>query len=111
MGFLVHILVSAALLFVLGRLVSGIEVRDGKAALFGALVLGVANALVRPLLVLITLPITILTLGLFIFVVNALMLMLAAALVDGFEVRGFKAALWGSVVLGLMNILVGVVLR
>jgi len=111
MGFLVHILVSAALLFVLGRLVSGIEVRDGKAALFGALVLGVANALVRPLLVLITLPITILTLGLFIFVVNALMLMLAAALVDGFEVRGFKAALWGSVVLGLMNILVGVVFR
>jgi putative membrane protein len=109
MGFLVHILVSAALLFVLGRLVSGIEVRDGKAALFGALVLGVANALVRPLLVLITLPITIVTLGLFIFVVNALMLMLAAALVDGFEVKGFKSALWGSVVLGLMNILVGMI--
>jgi len=111
MGFLVHILVSAALLFVLGRLVSGIEVRDGKAALFGALVLGLANALVRPFLVLLTLPITILTLGLFIFVVNALMLMLAAALVDGFEVRGFKSALWGSVVLGLMNILVGMVFR
>lgn len=108
MGFLVHILVSAALLFILGRLVSGIEVRDGKAALFGALVLGLANALVRPLLVLITLPITILTLGLFIFVVNALMLMLAAAFVDGLEVKGFKSALWGSVVLALMNILVGV---
>lgn len=109
MGFLVHILVSAALLFILGRLVSGIEVRDGKAALFGALVLGVANALVRPLLILITLPITIVTLGLFIFVVNAVMLMLAAGLVDGFEVRGFKAALWGSVVLGLMNVLVGMI--
>jgi len=109
MGFLVHILVSAALLFVLGRLVSGIEVRDPKAALFGALALGVANALIRPLLVLLTLPITIVTLGLFMFVVNALMLMLAAALVNGFEVKGFKSALWGSVVLGVMNILVGMV--
>lgn len=109
MGFLVHILVSAALLFVLGRLVSGIEVRDPKAALFGALVLGLANALVRPLLLLLTLPITILTLGLFIFVVNAMMLMLAAAFVDGLEVKGFKSALWGSVVLGLLNILVGMI--
>jgi putative membrane protein len=53
------------------------------------------------------LPITIVTLGLFIFVVNALMLMLAAALVDGFEVKGFSSALWGSVVLGVMNLLVG----
>lgn len=109
MGFLIHILVSAALLFILGRLVSGIEVRDGKAALFGALVLGLANALVRPLLVLITLPTTIVTLGLFMFVVNALMLMLTAAFVPGLEVRGFKSALWGSVVLGLMNILVGMI--
>lgn len=109
MGFLVHILVSAVLLFVLGRLVGGIEVRDSKAALFGALALGIANALIRPLLVLLTLPITIVTLGLFIFVVNALMLMLAAALVDGFEVKGFSSALWGSVVLGVMNLLVGMV--
>ena len=110
MGFIIHILVSAALLFVLGRLVGGIEVRDGKAALFGAIVLGLANALVRPLLVLLTLPITVLTLGLFIFVVNALMLMLAAALVDGFEVRGFGSALWGSLLLGVMNTLVGMII-
>jgi putative membrane protein len=109
MGFLIHILVSAALLFILGQLVSGIDVRDGKAALFAALVLGLANALIRPLLVLLTLPITIVTLGLFIFVVNALMLMLVARLVNGFEVRGFGAALWGSILLGVMNILVGMV--
>lgn len=109
MGFLVHIIVSAVLLFVLGQLVGGITVRDGKAALFGALALGIANALIRPLLLLLTLPITIVTLGLFIFVVNALMLMLAAALVDGFEVKGFTSALWGALVLGVMNILVGMV--
>jgi putative membrane protein len=109
MGFLIHIVVSAVLLFVLGQLVSGIEVRDGRAAFFGALALGLANALVRPLLIVLTLPATILTLGLFIFVVNALMLMLAAKFVNGFEVRGFVPALWGSLVLGVMNILVGMV--
>lgn len=110
MQFIWHILVTAVLLFVLGRLVDGIEVRDGKAAVFGALVLGLANALVRPLVVLLTLPVTIVTLGLFLFVVNALMLMLAAALVDGFEVEGFGSALWGSIVLALMNLLIGVFL-
>lgn len=103
MQLIVHILVSAALLFVVGRLVSGIHVRDGKAALFGAIGLGLANVFVRPLLLVLTLPITVVTLGLFVWVVNALMLMLAAAVVDGFEVRGFWAALWGSLLLAVLN--------
>jgi putative membrane protein len=107
MGLIIHILVSAALLWVLGQMVSGIEVRDGKAALFGAIMLGLANAFVRPLLLLLTLPITLLTLGLFILVVNAVVLMIAAAFVDGFEVEGFGSALWGSLVLAIMNLLVG----
>ncbi len=106
MGFIVHILVTAALLFVLGRMVDGIEVKNGKAALIGALVLGLANAFVRPVLILLTLPVTILTLGLFLLVVNALMLWLAAALVDDFEVKGFGAAMWGSLLLAVMNFLV-----
>lgn len=108
MEFIWHILVTAVLLFILGRLIDGIEVRDGKAALIGALVLGLANAIVRPVVVLLTLPATVLTLGLFLFVVNALMLMLAAALVDGFRVKGFGSALWGSLVLAVLNLLVGV---
>ena len=108
MQFIVHILVTAVLLFLLGKMIDGIEVRDGKAALFGAAVLGLANAFVRPLLVLLTLPATVLTLGLFLFVVNALMLMLVAALVDGFEIEGFGSALWGSVGLAVLNLLVGV---
>lgn len=107
MLFIAHILVTAFLLFLMGRLVDGIEVRDGKAALFGALVLGLANALVRPLVILLTLPVTIVTLGLFLIVVNALMLMIAAAFVDGFEVKGFGSAMWGSVILSVMNFLVG----
>ncbi len=107
MGFILHVLVTAVLIFLLGRIVPGIRVRDGKAALLGALVLGLANALVRPVLVLLTLPVTILTLGLFLLVVNALMLALAAAVVKGFEIEGFGAAVWGSLVLAVMNFLVG----
>lgn len=107
--FLLHLVVTAILLFVVGKIVSGIEVRDARAALLGALVLGIANAVVRPILVFLTLPLTIVTLGLFLFVVNAVMLMLAAALVDGLRVRGFGAALAGSVLLSLLNLAVSVI--
>lgn len=107
MQIIVHILVTAVLLFILGKMIDGFEVRDGKAAVFGAIVLGLANAVVRPILILLTLPVTILTLGLFLLVVNALMLKLAAAIVDGFEIEGFGAALWGSVGLAVLNFLVG----
>jgi putative membrane protein len=108
MQIIVHILVTAALLFILGRMVDGIEVRDGRAAVVGAIMLGLANAFVRPILLVLTLPATILTLGLFLLVVNALMLMLAAAIVDGFEIEGFGAALWGSVGLAVLHFIVGV---
>ncbi len=111
MGIIVHILVTTVLLFILGRLVSGIEVRDGKAALYGAIVLGLANAFVKPLLVFLSLPITIVTFGLFLIVINAAMLMLAAAFVDGFEVEDFGSAVWGAIGLTVMNYLVGMLLR
>jgi len=105
-GFISHTLVSAGLLYIVGRLIDGVEVRDGKAAIFGALGLGLANAFVRPILIKLTLPITVITLGLFAFVVNALMIMLAAAFVDGFEVDDFPSALWAALALGVMNFLV-----
>jgi len=104
-----HILVTAILLFVVGKIVAGIEVRDAKAALLGALVLGLTNALVRPVLVFFTLPFTIITLGLFLFVINAVTLMIAAAFVDGFKVRGFGPALMGSLLLSLLNLAVSAV--
>lgn len=110
MGLVIHVFVTALLLWVLGQMVSGIEVRDGKAALFGAVGLGVANAFVRPLLMKLAFPITFITLGLFAFVVNALMLMLASAFVDGFEVKGFGSALWGALLLWGMNLLAGMFL-
>jgi len=103
-GFIIHTLVSAGLLYIIGRLIDGVEVRDGKAAI--SLGLGLANAFVRPILIKLTLPITVITLGLFAFVVNALMIMLAAAFVDGFEVDDFPSALWAALALGVMNFLV-----
>ena len=102
---LIQLLVNAFLLFLVGQLVRGIEVRDGKTALWAALALGFANWLVRPVLVILTLPVTILTLGLFLLVINALMLMLAAAFVDGFEVEDFGTAVVGSLLFSVMNFL------
>lgn len=104
MVFIWHVLVTALLLFIVGLLIPGIDVRGWKGAILGALVLGLVNAFVRPLVVVLTLPVTVLTLGLFLFVVNALMLMLVAAIVDGFEVKGFGAALLGSVLLTVLNL-------
>ena len=102
--FALHILVSAALLSVVGHLVSGIEVEDGRAAMVSALVLGFVNAIIKPILLLLTLPITLLTLGLFVWVVNALMLKLAASFVPGFRVEGVGAAMVGSLLLGILNL-------
>ena len=103
MQFAVHILVTAVLLAVVGNMVTGIEVKGGSAAILGALVLGFANAIVRPVLLLLTFPLTILTLGLFTWVVNAFMLKFTAALVPGFKVHGFGAAMIGSLLLGALN--------
>lgn len=106
MEFLAHLVVSAALLLVVAYAVRGFEVDGPLGALLGALVLGFANAFVRPILVVLSLPITVITFGLFLIVVNALMLKLAAALVPGFRIRGFVPALLGALLLALLNLLV-----
>jgi putative membrane protein len=101
---LLHLLVSALLLWLVGQFVHGIHISGFVTALLAALVLGLVNFLVRPILVLVTLPITILTLGLFLIVINALMLLLTGALVPGFRIDGFGAALLGGLLLGLFNL-------
>jgi putative membrane protein len=101
---LVHLLVSALLLWLVSQIVHGIHIVDFRYALLAALVLGVVNFLVRPILIVVTLPITILTLGLFLIVINALMLMLTGAIVTGFKVDSFGAALVGGLLLGLFNL-------
>ena len=98
MKLIVRWLLLAAALLLVAHLSPGVTVKSFGAALVAALVLGLLNTLVRPLLVLLTLPVTVLTLGLFLFVINALMFWLAADLlaVDGFRVSGFVSALIGS---------------
>jgi putative membrane protein len=98
-------LLAAALLLV-AHLYSGVVVASFGAALIAAFVIGLFNTLVRPLLVLLTLPVTLLTLGLFLFVINALMFWAAASVLDGFQVAGFWAALIGSVLYSLCSIVI-----
>jgi len=101
------LLLAAALLLV-AYLYSGVSVTSFGAALIAALVLGLLNTIVRPLLVLLTLPVTLLTLGLFLFVINALMFWAAAGLLDGFNVSGFTAALIGSLIYSLCGMVIDV---
>jgi putative membrane protein len=108
---IVHLLISALLLWLVSQFVNGIYISGFGAALVAALVLGIVNFLVRPILVIITLPITILTLGLFLIVINALMLLLTSSLVPGFHVATFTAALIGGLLLGLFNLAASAVLH
>jgi putative membrane protein len=105
--FLLHWLITAAALAITARLVSGIHFASLATLLFSGLVLGFINAVVRPILLLLTLPITILTLGLFYLVVNGLSFALAAALVPGFAVASFGAAVGGALGVGLVSWILG----
>jgi putative membrane protein len=96
MKIVVRWLLLACALLLVAHLYPGVSVASFTSALVAALVLGLFNTLVRPLLVLLTLPVTLLTLGLFLFVINALMFWAAAGVLDGFAVAGFGAALIGS---------------
>ena len=96
-------IVSALVLWVVAYFLPGVRVSGFVVALEVAFILGLINFFVRPLLVALTLPITVVTLGLFIFVINAFMIMLAAAIVPGFAVSGFISALVFSLILSLVN--------
>jgi putative membrane protein len=98
-GFIIRLLIVAAGLWIASRIVPGISVHSWKSLLAAAVLLGLANAIVRPILI--TFPITILTLGLFLLVINGLMLELVAVFLHGFQVHGFLAAMLGGIVVGL----------
>jgi putative membrane protein len=102
-GFLVRLAIVALGLWLAHAIVPGIEIEGTGTLVAAALLLGLVNALVRPLAILLTLPLTVLTLGFFLLVVNAAMLGLVAALLDGFHISGFGAALLGSIVVGLTS--------
>lgn len=103
MRMIVNWILSAIAVWALPYIVAGIQVRTFTTALVAALVIGFVNATLGLLLKVVTFPLTVVTLGLFWLVINALMLEVAAALVSGFEVRGFLAAFLGAIVLSVVN--------
>lgn len=103
MKLIINLLVATFIIIVTAYLLPGVHVESFTAALVAAIVLGIINLLVKPLLILLTLPITILTLGLFRFVINAVLILLASSIVPGFKVDGFWWALLFSIVFSLIN--------
>jgi len=102
---LIHWVVSALAVWITSRVVPGFVVKDASAALIAAIVIGFVNATLGLFLKVVTFPLTILTLGLFWFVINALMIELASKLVPGFHIQNFFSAFWGGIVLTLINML------
>jgi putative membrane protein len=102
-GLFIRWLILTLSILAAAYLFEGIEVTSIASAIFAAAVLGILNAFFRPLLLLLTLPINLLTLGLFTFVVNALMLMLTSGIISGFHVEGFWSAVFGSLVISLVS--------
>jgi putative membrane protein len=110
-SFLIHWLVTGIALAVTAHFVSGIVVTSTAALVMGALVLGLVNAIVRPVLLVLTLPITVLTLGFFYLVVNGLAFALAAGLVPGFAVASFGSAVFGALAVSVVSFLLNWLLR
>lgn len=111
MKLIIKWLCSAVALLAVAYLYSGVVVTSFTGALIAAAVLGALNMVVRPILVLLTLPVTVVTLGLFLFIVNALMFWAAASLVSGLNVKGFGAALIGSLIYSVLQLAIDFVLE
>lgn len=105
--FLVHWAITALSLWVASHIFRGLRFDSTSALLVSALLLGFANAIVKPLLVLLTLPLTLLSFGLFLLVINALVILLVAALVRGFHISGFWTALFASLFVSLLSLVIG----
>ena len=111
MKIIVRWLLLAAALLLVAHLYPGVVVQSFGSAMIAALVLGLLNTLLRPILVLLTLPVTLITLGLFLFVINALMFYFAAQMLDGLQVAGFTAALIGSLIYSLCGMVIDVAME
>jgi putative membrane protein len=111
MKVLANWVLSALALFIVSKVVPGIRLADFWSALIAVAVIGLVNALIKPLLFILTLPITIITLGLFTLVINALMFLLASTFTPGFKVDGFMAALLGSLVFSIITTLLNTLVR
>ena len=102
-GLLAKLLITMVALFITAYIIPGMTIEGLFAGFVAALILGIVNVVVKPIFILLTLPLTILTMGLFLLVINGLMLMLAAAIVPGFMVAGFWSAVFGAVLLSIVT--------
>ena len=102
-GIILRTLITMLGLFIASQLLSGVAIDGWGTFILAALLLGVANAIIRPLLFVLTLPITVITLGLFLFVLNAAMFGLVAALLDKFSVAGFWSAIFGAIIVSITS--------
>jgi len=109
--FLLHWGITALSLWVASHLFQGIRFADTSSLIVSALLLGFANAVVKPMLILLTLPLTFLTFGLFLLVINALMILLVAYLVKGFTVSSFWTAFFASILISLLSLVIGTFVR
>lgn len=107
---LLQIALNSVALMLLPELIDGLQVDSWTAAVIAAVLIGIANALIRPILILITLPITLLSLGLFTLVINALLFWLVTGIVGGLHVPGFGTAFWAALLYSLLTWLVGLTL-
>lgn len=105
-GILLKWFINALALYLASHLVKGIQVSGTWALLLAAALLGILNAVIRPLLVILTLPITILTLGLFTLIINGLMLWLVSCLIKGFVIQDFWAAFWGALLISIVSAII-----
>lgn len=105
--FLLHWAITALSLWVASYVFKGLKFDKASSLVIAALLLGLANAVVKPLLILLTLPLTLLTFGLFLLVINALMILLVARLVRGFTVSSFWTAFFASIFISLLSVLIG----
>jgi len=105
--FFIHWFLMTLALAITAWVVPGVQIQSTGALLIGALVLGFLNAVLKPILVLFTLPLTVMTLGLFYFILNGVVFALASVLVPGFEVAGFGSAFLGALLMGFVSLLLG----
>jgi putative membrane protein len=107
---LLHWVLSALAIAIVAHIVPGFVVQDAMTALIAAVVIGFVNATVGFILKIVTLPLTVMTMGLFWFIINALMLELASGLIPGFQVQSFASAFWGAIVLSIVNMVLRILL-
>ena len=103
MRFLLKLVLNSLAVIITANLLDGVQINSAWSAILVSAVLAFLNAIVKPLLILFTIPVTILSLGLFLLVINAIIIVLADSLVDGFQVNGFLTAFWFSLVLSIIN--------